>query len=96
MNEVFLAQLVFARSIDYGNVKVHDHKYMPFQPGYSGMTPNGEIYMEGLGSPDYALEPVGLKAIFIHEMVHVWQKQNGVLNPLWSAIGNIPAESRDR
>ena len=88
MNEIFLAQLVFSGSIDYDRVRIHDHKYMPFQPGSSGMTPDGEIYLEGLSSLDYAVGPVFLRAIFIHEMVHVWQKQAGVLNPIWSAIGN--------
>ncbi len=32
-------------------------------------------------------KPIGIP-IFIHEMVHVWQKHNGVLNPIMSAIGN--------
>lgn len=88
MNEMFLAQLVFRRSIDYHRVRVHDHGYVPFQPGRSGMTPNGEIYMKGLPSNDYAEDPQQLKALFIHEMVHVWQEQNRVLNPIRSAIGN--------
>ena len=52
------------------------------------MTPNGEIYISGEAVPDYALANVFAKALFLHEMVHVWQKQSGVLNPIWSAVGN--------
>lgn len=88
MNEVFLAKLVFVGSIAYHRVRIHSHGYVPFQPGDSGMTPNGEIYLKGISSPDFALDARPLKGIFIHEMAHVWQRQNGVLCPTWSAIGN--------
>lgn len=28
--------------------------------------------------PDYAAAPLRLQAVFVHEMVHIWQAQNGV------------------
>lgn len=88
MGETFLARVVFGRSVAYQRVRIHDHGYMPFQPCNSGMTPNGDIYITGGASPDYSMEFGPARAFFIHEMAHVWQKQNGILNPIWSAIGN--------
>jgi hypothetical protein len=74
-----LVKQVFGNSIDLSRVRVHNEKYVFFQPDNSGMTPNGEIYVHGAYSSDYASEPSGHKAFFIHEMVHVWQHQTGVL-----------------
>jgi len=42
--EIKLAEKVFKSSIDYSKVKIHNKKYIFFQPDNSGMTPNGEIY----------------------------------------------------
>lgn len=87
--ETSLARTIFKRSINYTTVKIHHEKYAFFQPSQSGMTPNGEIYIDGNVVADYGLTPQpASKAFFIHEMVHVWQKQNGILNPVMSAIGN--------
>jgi len=81
-NEVALAQKIFGASIDYNKVALHRHAYVFFQPSSSGMTPNGEIYVDGTVSADYGLSVARLQAFFIHEMEHVWQKENGVLNPI--------------
>jgi hypothetical protein len=78
--ETTLARDVFGESIDYGRVRVHDDKYIFFQPDNSGMTPNGEIYVAGIYSGDYASETLQMRGFFIHEMVHVWQYQNGILS----------------
>jgi hypothetical protein len=74
-----LAMRVFGRSIGFSRVRVHEEKYAFFQPDNSGMTPNGEIYVDGIYSADYSGESPQRKAFFIHEMVHVWQYQNGIL-----------------
>lgn len=74
-----LARDIFGDSIDYSRVRVHDGKYIFFQPDNSGMTPNGEIYVAGIYSADYSGESPQRRAFFIHEMVHVWQYQNGIL-----------------
>lgn len=86
--EISLAQRVFKDSLDYGKVKIHNQKYLPFQPDESGMTPNGEIYVSGSRTyeNDYSLVKVGLKSFFIHEMAHVWQYQLKVLSPVAAAI----------
>lgn len=77
--EIDMARDIFRRSILYHEVRVHDEKYMFFQPDNSGMTPNGEIYVDGIYSSDYSRESAQRKAFFIHEMTHVWQYQNGIL-----------------
>jgi len=90
-NEKILAQKIFGNSIKYNDVLIFNEKYAFFQPSESGMTPNGNIYIDGkkevidYGSMSIAAENRGF---FIHEMTHVWQKQNNVLNPIASAIAN--------
>ena len=86
--EITLAKKVFVNSIDYSKVKIHHEKAVFFQPSRSGMTPNGEIYIDGTTVRDYSVATIDHKSFFIHEMTHVWQKQNGILNPILSALGN--------
>jgi hypothetical protein len=86
--EIALAADVYQHSINYERVKVHKKKYLFFQPNNSGMTPNGEIYVAGDGySDDYSIfSDVEIKAFFIHEMAHVWQRQNRILNVRMAAL----------
>jgi len=90
LNEINFSNKVFGGSILYINVKIYHEKYAFFQPDHSGMTPNGNIYIDGNVIKDYGMATVRpeSKAFFIHEMVHVWQKHNDVLNPIVSAIAN--------
>lgn len=82
-----IAREVYKTSIDYSKVKVHDGKYFFGQPGNSGMTPNGEIYASsGAYHTDYSAENAHTQGFFIHEMAHVWQHQNDILNVVWSAF----------
>lgn len=78
--EIAMARLLFADSIDYSRVKVHNGEYLWFgmQPDDTAMTPNGEIYF----NPDYFTEDFAGPSLrnerwFMHEMVHVWQHQLG-------------------
>jgi len=89
-NEIQFTKGIYGDSIKYDQVKIFDEKYAFFQPDNSGMTPNGNIYIHGATSSDFgaSTERAILKAFFIHEMAHVWQKQNNVLNPIASAIAN--------
>lgn len=86
--EIALAKRVFKDSINYTKVKIHNKKYVVVQPYNSGMTPNGEIYISGseIYKNDYAMESIRLRGFFIHEMVHVWQYQLNILNPVSAAI----------
>lgn len=77
--EIEIGRDVFAGSVKYDLVRVHDDKYIFFQPDNSGMTPNGEIYVAGIYASDYSTEAPQRRSFFVHEMVHVWQYQNGIL-----------------
>lgn len=90
-NEIILATKIFGKSIKYRDVSIYHEKYAFFQPNNSGMTPNGNIYIDGtIKISDYGDLAIAAasRAFYIHEMVHVWQKQNKVLNPLISAVAN--------
>lgn len=95
--EKTLTRDMFGDSIDLDRVKIHDEKYVFFQPDNSGMTPNGEIHVHGAYSSDYASERPVRQAFFIHEMVHVWQHQTGVLSlgVIGSAIVEIIGQAGD-
>ena len=69
---------MFGDSIDYDPVRIHRRKYFWFQPKRTIMAPNGHIWVHPespLWSDDYSTAPLGLKALFIHEMTHVLQAQ---------------------
>jgi hypothetical protein len=78
--EIDMASLLFGDAIDYGRVRVHNRRYLPFglQPKNCAMTPNGSIYFhQSCFLPDYtAGDPLTIHW-FIHEMVHVWQHHLG-------------------
>ena len=83
--EYLLSLKIFKHSINYNKVRIHNERYVFFQPANSGMTPNGEIYLNGAYKEDFGLERPATQAFFIHEMTHVWQYQNHILNPIVSA-----------
>lgn len=78
--EIQMARLVFADSVDYSRVKVHNGEYLWFgmQPDDTAMTPEGEMYFnEKYFREDFSAEDIRDQQWFIHEMVHVWQHQLG-------------------
>lgn len=84
--EITLAREVFGNSLDYDRVRITEGRFHPLHPRGTGMAPNGNLYMYGCYSPDYSLGTLQAQAHFIHEMVHVWQYQNKVLDPITAAI----------
>ncbi len=84
--EVALARTIFGDAISYDKVGITDRPFMPFQPKGTAMAPDGNLYMYGCYHDDYAAMPPMTQSHFIHEMAHVWQKQNGVLDPIASAL----------
>ncbi len=73
-----MASLLFGDAIDYGRVRIHGRRYMPFQPKNCCMTPNGSMYFHrSCFLPDYTRGDPGAIHWFMHEMVHVWQHQLG-------------------
>jgi len=95
IGEIKFAKSIFKNSIDYSKVKIHNKKFIFFQPSNSGMTPNGEIYMNGAYSKDYSKLNGRGKGFLIHELVHVWQYQLNILNPITAAISENFAHAFD-
>ncbi len=88
--EVTLVRSIFLQSVNCSSVKVHQGTYIFFQPDNTLMTPNGEIYApKNTYKADYATESIEWQAIFIHEMTHVWQYQNNILDPRGSGIREL-------
>lgn len=76
--EIRMASLLFGDAIDYARVRVHNRRYLPFQPRNCCMTPNGSMYFHhSCFLPDYTRGAAGAIHWFMHEMVHVWQHQLG-------------------
>lgn len=78
--EIALAASVFGQALDPGPVRVNRAKYWALHPWWVTMAPDGHIWCHPNGpnwSPDYAAESAGFQAHFIHELVHVWQYQQG-------------------
>ena len=73
-----LAWAIFGEAIDLGLVRVRRRKFFPFQPREILMAPCGHIHVHpqsGMWSEDYSAERIGLQALFLHELTHVWQAQ---------------------
>lgn len=80
VGEVAMSKLVFADSVDYAKVRVHNGEYLWFglQDDDTAMTPNGEMYFNPKHfKEDYSASVVSDRHWFMHEMVHVWQYQLG-------------------
>ena len=80
--EISLAQELYSYSIRYNQVWVHHGSYLPFsmQDKNTAMTPNGEIWFEtNVYRDDFSAGTVDLNHLFLHEMMHVWQYQKGMM-----------------
>lgn len=83
--EIALCETVFGHAIDYDLVRIFNRKWWPFQPKRITMAPDGNLWFHpgnNLFRADFAEAELHLQGLFIHEMVHVWQHQNGVFLPL--------------
>ena len=84
-DEIALARTVFHDAIDYARVRIHNRKWIFFQPRRTTMAPMGHIHFHpggGLYREDFAAAGLDLQGLYIHEMVHVWQHQQGIFLPL--------------
>ncbi len=82
--EIALAMQVFQSSIDYAKVSIVKGKHFSFQGDDTAVTPDNRIFMPpSINLTDYAANSQSpeRQALFIHELVHVWQYQNNVLSP---------------
>lgn len=73
-----LAEGVFGTAIELAGVRIRRRRFFPFQPRSTVMAPMGHIHFHPAGADyrdDFSTAPLGLQALFIHELVHVWQTQ---------------------
>ena len=83
--ETALAAAVFGGALDPARVRIRRGKYFFLQPRQVVMAPDGDIWFHpdgGLWRADFAVEPLHLRALLVHELVHVWQHQSGICLPL--------------
>ena len=78
VGELESAKGIYGEGMDWSRVVIWNKKYWLFQKADQGISPDGgNIYM---GSEaymhDYSVTP-GDMSFLIHELSHVWQKQNG-------------------
>ncbi len=80
-----LAHSIFNDAIDYDRVRIHNRKWWWFQPRKITMAPDGHLWFHPesqLFCEDFCDSTTTLQGLFIHEMVHVWQHQQGIFLPL--------------
>jgi len=79
--EVAIVRVVFGAGVDPATVWVHNHGYpllLGAQPAHTAVTPNGQMYFPRASyRADFADGPDMVRRWFVHEMVHVWQRQLG-------------------
>ena len=79
--EIAMVKPIYGASVDFTLVRVVPAKFTALQADDTYMTPDGNIYAPGdLFREDFSADDVGpyLRAIFVHEMAHVWQHQSGL------------------
>ena len=79
--EIALARSVFGNAIDYAKVKVFARKWWLFQHRQMAMAPDGNLWFSPKGTlycDNFCDRPIERQGLFIHEMTHVWQHQQGV------------------
>ena len=80
-DEVKLAESVFGDSLDYSKIRIFNKKYFLFQPKNVAMAPNGNIYFHpdsALAFVNFGTASIELQGLFIHELTHVYQHQQGI------------------
>ncbi len=85
VRERVLASGVFNNAIDYDSVRIHNRKWWWFQPSKITMAPDGHLWFHpqsNLFCEDFCERDLSLQGLFIHELVHVWQHQQGIILPL--------------
>lgn len=79
--EVAMAQEVFGSALDTSVVRIFRKRWWPLQPRRVVMAPRGHIYFHPQ-APFYrdclATGTAGQQGLLVHELVHVWQYQQGI------------------
>lgn len=88
--EIQLCQSVFADLIDYKQVKIMNHRFLPWQPAGIIMAPCGAIHLHQQDyCTDFSTATLAYRAVFIHEMAHIYQYQQNINVLLKGAILQI-------
>lgn len=80
-----LAAEVFGRALDAARVRIFA---WPFPWPDRAFVPGGllgrelVVYPRARALADFSAAPLSAQAVFVHELVHVWQAQQGVVLPL--------------
>ncbi|KAB7644912.1 vgr related protein [Polymorphobacter fuscus] len=78
--EVAICAQVFGPALNPALASIRRRKFWPLHPRRVTMAPDGHVWCHPDGNnwcTDYAAASLGLRAHFVHEMVHVWQHQQG-------------------
>lgn len=76
--ETALTRALFGDAIDPDRVRIHHARWFALQPRDTVMAPDGAIWCHPRGSlyrACFATASLAMQALFVHEMVHVWQAQ---------------------
>ena len=79
--ELAIIESVFGDAIDPAPITFRHAKWWPFQPRRIVMAPDGHIWFHPKNlswCDDFSEKPLPLRALVVHELVHVWQHQQGV------------------
>lgn len=83
--EIALSRATFGDAIDYRRVRIVHRKWIFFQTRRYIMAPMGAIHFHPRDTAyqdDFADAGVDVQGLFLHEMTHVWQYQQGIFLPL--------------
>jgi hypothetical protein len=83
--EIALARSVFGDALAYEKIRIHKRKWWWFQSRKITMAPDGHLWFHPDGDlfcNDFCDRDLALQGLFIHELVHVWQHQQGIFLPL--------------
>lgn len=79
MGEIALARAAFGEAVPYGRVRIRDGAggnpvaWLAFRNGNAAITLRRTILYGRFWLEDFSRGSVGAKALFMHEMTHVWQ-----------------------
>ena len=76
-----IAASVFGAALALDAVTLRLRKWFPFQPRATVMAPDGHLWFHPRGHEwrdDFAAAGLASRALFVHELVHVWQRQRGI------------------
>jgi hypothetical protein len=79
--EIDLVEPIFGAGVDTSLIRVAPARFVRFQDDYTYMTPSNTIYAPGdLFRADFSAAEIDpyLQGVFVHEVGHVWQHQNGM------------------